>query len=35
MIASVIAGKPVGLAEHGSLTNLSATKPAESPVPLP
>ena len=24
MIASVIAGKPVGLGEHGSLTNLSA-----------
>ena len=35
MIASVIAGKPVGLGEHGSLTALSASTRAAAPAPQP
>jgi general stress protein 26 len=35
MIASVIAGKPVAMGEHGSLTDLSASKRAGAHSPLP
>jgi hypothetical protein len=35
MIASVIAGKPVALGEHGSHTALSASTRAAAPAPPP
>lgn len=35
MIASVIAGKPVSLGEHGSHTALSGSAQAAVPVPQP
>lgn len=35
MIASVIAGKPIALGEHGSLTSLSASTQAAAPLRQP